>query len=116
LVAAFAGLSGDAPVIVSIAAGSCLVAGLLFSVGSEGRGGAIEVLRFPLVVAVIIVMAAISSVLGGGPSATDFRSSLSVLSRSCCSSSLAPRSDTLPVASLPGSPEHRTIVPADSRL
>jgi hypothetical protein len=46
-------------VIVSIAFGSCFVAGLPFSVGREGRGGAIEVLMtLPLAVAVMWVMVA----------------------------------------------------------
>ena len=65
VVAAFTAMSGDQVLVLSIAVGSCLVAGFLFSVGREGRRGAIYVLRFPLVFAVLGVMSAIAAVLGG---------------------------------------------------
>jgi hypothetical protein len=65
VVAAFTATSGDQVLILSIAVGSCLIAGILFSVGREGRGGAVYVLRFPLVFAVLGVMPAIAAVLGG---------------------------------------------------
>lgn len=58
-------MSGDEALILSIAVGSCLTAGLLFSVGREGRGGAIYVLRFPLAIAVVGVMSDVAAILGG---------------------------------------------------